>query len=178
MLKPTVKRGLMLDFIPDEIFCAVQTNLNRVFKLNDKAIVDGDVVYIMSRELRIEDNWALNFTSNLAKKYQNKMKILINLSDNYNSKHQESFLLAGLKLLEKNLDLNAINYEVSEKFPQNAGALIFDFNPINNLNELTRNADCACFEVDSHNIIPARFISNKQEFFGCDIKTKSVCEPC
>lgn len=172
MIKPTVKRGLMLDFIPDEIFCAVQTNLNRVFKLNDKDIQTGDIIYVMSRELRIEDNWALVFALNLAKKHQKKMKVIINLDEKFNSKHQESFLLAGLKLLEKNLELSSIEYEISEKIPKQAGALIFDFNPIKNSNELTEKANCACFEVDSHNIIPARFISDKQEFSAATLRRK------
>lgn len=172
MLKPTVKRGLMLDFIPDEIFFAAETDSRRVFKLNEKEILPGDIIYVMSRELRIEDNWALIFASNLSKKRQKKLKIIINLSDNYNSKHQESFLLAGLKLLEKNLEINAINYEISEKIPQQAGALIFDFNPIVKLDEIVNNISCAAFEVDSHNIIPARFISDKQEFSAATLRRK------
>ncbi|MEI8129210.1 MAG: deoxyribodipyrimidine photo-lyase [bacterium] len=171
MLKPVVTRGLMLDFIRDEIICPAEINSNRVVKLNDKPVQkDGDIVYLMSRELRVEDNWAMVFASELAKKDNKKLKVVIILEDKSYSKKQEPFLKEGLNFLKKNLALNNIEFEVSDQIPENIGALVTDFNPLNKNSYAKIN--CAVFEVDSHNIIPARFISNKQEFSAATLRRK------
>ncbi|MDD3436490.1 MAG: hypothetical protein PHC64_04980 [Candidatus Gastranaerophilales bacterium] len=168
MLKPSVKRGLMLDFIPDEIICPAQVNPDRILNFNNKNIKQGDIVYIISRELRLEDNWAFVFAFELAQKYNKNLKIIINLPKF--SKKQELFLMEGLNFFKKNSALNKIDFEISEKISQQAGALIFDFNPI--VKPEFTDVDCAVFEVDSHNIIPARFISNKQEFSAATLRRK------
>ena len=172
MLKPTVKRGLMLDFIPDEIICPVQVNPSRIFTLNDKPICDGEIVYLMSREFRLEDNWVVIFGQKLAKQYNKKFKIIIDLSKINYSKKQESFLLEGLNFLKENAAHYNIDFEIVEEIPENIGALIIDFNPINLQTNIARVANFACFEVDSHNIIPARYISNKQEFSAATLRRK------
>lgn len=174
MLKPTVKRGLMLNFIYDEIFYPAPINQNRIFARNNKDIKDGAIIYFPTRELRLEDNWAVLFGLELAKKHGKNFKIVVNLSNIRYSKSQEPFLLNGLNFLKKNLALNNIEYEILEKTPQkiDAGAVIVDFNPVNFNIEPDKNLKCALFEVDSHNIIPARFISNKQEFSAATLRRK------
>lgn len=174
MLKPTVKRGLMLDFIPNEIICPNVVNRNRVFSFNrddfESRIYQSDeIIYVMRRELRIEDNWGFIFASEVAEKYDKKFKVIINLNDKYYSKHQLGFILNGLNFLKKNLALNNINFEISEKIPKTANALIYDFNPIRPVRP-TQNS--IYLEVDSHNIIPARIVSNKQEFSAATLRRK------
>lgn len=159
----------MLDFIPDEIICPEKINSNRVFKPNNKPMLDGDIVYVMSRELRLEDNWAVFLGQELAQKHRRNFKIVIYLNDKLYSKHQEAFLLEGLNFLKKNLAQNCVDFEVSEEIPKNAGALIVDFNPVNLWD---KNVDCTVFEVDSHNIIPARYISDKQEYSAATLRRK------
>lgn len=168
MLKTTGKRGFILDFIPDEIICPAEVNNDRIFKLNNKEILDGNIVYIMSRELRIVDNWGFIFASQLAKNLNKHLKIIIDPPEC--SFRQESFLLKGLNSLKKNLDLNNIDFVISNDIPKNASALIFDFNSIKD--NLVNLYDCICFEVDSHNILPARFISNKQEYSAATLRRK------
>lgn len=174
MLKPTVKRGLMLDFIPDEIFCPTETNENRVFKLNNCEIKDGDIIYIASRELRLQDNWGVIFADSLAEKYKKDLKIIINLNENLCSVRQKDFREKGLNFLTKNIALNSIKYEVLDELPQkiNASAIIVDFNPLDDKSTWAKNQDCAVFEVDSHNIIPARYVSYKQEFSAATLRRK------
>lgn len=176
MLKPTVKRGLMLDFIPDEIFCAEKINQNRVNKLNNKEINDGYILYVMSRELRLEDNWALLYAHNLASINSRNFKIIIHLDKSFYSKQQEPFLLKELDYLKKNLINNNIEFEIVNEIPKkivrNAGAIIVDFNPINLQLNFAKEQECAAFEVDSHNIIPARYISQKQEFSAATLRRK------
>lgn len=177
MLKPTVKRGLMIDFIPDKIICPTQINQNRVFPLNDKGIKRGEIVYIMTREFRLEDNWAFIFASELSQKYKKNLKIIIHLDAKFYSKHQLKFMMEGLNFLKKNLAQNNICFEILERLPpkfvNSAGAIIVDFNPINLKTDFAKELDCAVFEVDSHNIIPARFISNKQEFSAATLRRKT-----
>lgn len=172
MLKPTVKRGLFLDFIPNVLLSASSVDLRRIFALNDNKISDGDIYYVMTREFRLEDNWALAFARELANKYHRELRIVIFINNNYYSRHQESFLLKNLDILRKNLDLNGFIYEISEKFPQKAATIVTDFNPVNlHVRELY-NLSFACFEVDSHNIIPARIVSDKQEFSAATLRRK------
>lgn len=169
MLKPTVKRGLMLDFIPNEIICPVSVNYDRIFKLNNNKIGDGDIIYIASRELRLEDNWGVIFASELAQKHDKKLKILIKLPEY--SKQQKAFLNKGLNFFKKNLALYNIDFAMYKAFPENAGAIILDFNPINSDFDYA-GFKHAIFEVDSHNIIPARFISDKQEYSAATLRRK------
>lgn len=172
MLKSTVKRGLMLDFIPDEIIRPANINQDRIFNLNNKPIIDGDIVYLMSRELRLEDNWAVILGHELAQKHGKNLRILVCLNNILYSNKQEAFLLEGLGFLEENANQNGVDFEIIDKIPAELGALIVDFNPVNLQNKLTENLNCACFEVDSHNIVPARFISQKQEFSAASLRRK------
>lgn len=172
MLKPTVKRGLMLDFIGDEIQQCSKINTNRVNKLNNKPILDGDIIYIVSRELRLEDNWAVILGQELAKTHNKRFKVLIKLSEKLYSKQQESFLFENLELFKQNLSRNNIEFDIYSEIPKHVGAIIVDFNPIDLQYELTKNISCAVLEVDSHNIIPARFISNKQEYSAATLRRK------
>lgn len=176
MLKPTVKRNLMLDFIPDEIVCCAQTDSKRVHTLNNIGIINGDVIYIMSRELRLEDNWALIFANNLAKSQNSSLKIVVHLDKSLYSEQQKAFLLVGVEILKENMRYNnlkvAIVDEIDEADLQNAGAIIVDFNPISLKDDFAQTQECAVLEVDSHNLIPARYISNKQEFSAATLRRK------
>lgn len=172
MLKPTVKRGLILDFIPDGIICPAEVNKDRVLKLNNKDTKKGEIVYFMCRELRLEDNWALLYAEELANKYNRKLKVIICLKFNLYSNVQLKFIKDELVCLKNNLSKNKIDYEFSCKIPTKAGAIVFDFNPINLYDTYAQKLNYAAFEVDSHNIIPARFVSQKQEFSAATLRKK------
>lgn len=174
MLKPTLKRGLMLDFIPDEIIYPAEINQNRIFELNNNDVKDDDIVYIVTREFRLEDNWAIIFAQYLALKHNKNLKLYIVFDSNYYSEKQYDFMMSGLNFFTKNLAQNKINYEILYKMPQNinAGVVVCDFNPINLMSDFAKNCNCIVYEVDSHNIIPARFVSNKQEFSAATLRRK------
>lgn len=172
MLKPTVKRGLMLDFISDEILCPAITDSNRVFRLNSNQIKDGDIVYFVTREFRLEDNWAVLYALELAKQNNKTFKIITILNELKYSRVQERMLLTGFDILKENALRNDIVFEIVDELPKNIGALILDFNPLKKNLDKYKKADYPVYEVDSHNIIPARFISDKQEFSAATLRRK------
>lgn len=176
MIKPVVTRNLMLDFIPDEILCPENIHPSRVSKLNEKPIKDGDIIYVMSREFRINDNWGFLFAHELAKKHGKKLQILLYLDEKCYSKRQIEFMQDKIESLSVDLNKNNIqNNFVNDDLKlhlKKAGAVVVDFNPINLQHKLAQNIDCATFEVDSHNIIPTRFISQKQEFSAATLRKK------
>lgn len=169
MLKPTVKRGLMLDFIPDEIPYNEKVDVRRVHQLNNHQILDGYIVYLSTRELRLEDNWAVVLGQELAEKYNKKFKIIVILSEIIYSKQQERFLLDGIEKFKLNCLKNDVEFFILDELPSNIGALIVDFNPINTFN---KKCIYPVFEVDSHNIIPAPTISDKQEYSAATLRRK------
>lgn len=163
-------------------------NLNRVFKLNPFDYSNGVVVYWMSRDQRIEDNWALIFAQELACKHQQPLIIVFTLVPNFlnasvrhfafmlNSLEKEanhSFTLnIPFRLLIGNPTEAIINFLAKI----NAGALITDFDPLKIKrkwkDEVNRNIIIPFFEVDAHNIVPCRFISNKEEFAAFTLRPK------
>lgn len=172
MLKPTVKRGLMLDFISDEIITPAKTASERVVKLNNKTINDGKIIYIMNREYRVEDNWALIFANQIAKEHNKDLFVLIYDDKRSYSSVQKPFIYKGLDVLKQNLDYNNIEFNIGVTLPSNCAAIIIDFNPVNSLSKLTNNCNCAAYEIDSHNIVPARYVSDKQEFSAATLRRK------
>lgn len=176
MIKPTVKRNLMLDFVDDNFICPQTVDLERVYKLNNKETKNGTVVYVSTREHRLEDNWGLLFALELAEKLKRNLKVVIYLDENYYSDMQKPFMLKGIENFKNNLKKNGIDFEIVENnlinYLKNAGAVVLDFNPVHMINEIVEALDCTVFEVDSHNIIPARFISNKQEFSAAHLRRK------
>lgn len=172
MLKPTVKRGLMLDFIPDEIIYPEKIAKERIEQLNNKPILEGKIVYIINREYRVEDNWALLFATQLSKENNKDLLVLIYDDKNSYSKSQEPFFYKGLEGLKSNLNKNNIEFEVGTYIPQNCAAIVIDFNPVNSIFNRIKDVKCAVFEVDSHNIIPAKFVSDKQEFSAATLRRK------
>lgn len=144
------------------------------FKLNNREIKDVDIIYITSRELRLQDNWGAIFADSLAKNHKKKLKVIIHLDENLCSTRQKDFRENGLNFFTKNLAHNSIKYEVLDELPSklDAGAIIVDFNPLDDKSTWAKNQDCAVFEVDSHNIIPARYVSYKQEFSAATLRRK------
>lgn len=172
-MKPVVTRNLMLDFIP-EILCPKGVNPARVFDFGGK-IKEGELVYLMSREFRIEDNWGFIYAFNLAKELDKHFKVILFLDKNICSDNQIELRAKGVEEVKKVLVQNAIEFEIIEDLAKIAkspfGALVFDFNPVVPT-DWVKDLNCKVYEVDSHNIIPARYISQKQEFSAATLRRK------
>lgn len=168
MLKPSSKRGLMLDFINPTL--ETTPNLKRVFEVNKNPVKVGDVVYFMTREYRLEDNWGFLFAKNLAKSLDKDFRVAIHCDKIFYSKIQENLFLAGIEKVGASLKAQKIKFEIKKDFKPifGAGAVVMDFNPI----KPSFKTGYKIFEVDSHNIVPARFASDKQEYSAGTFRRK------
>lgn len=169
-----------------------KVNPARIFKIkeviNKKADQGEAILYWMQRDMRVNDNWALLYAQQLADEQNKPFAIVFNLVDNYlgPTYRQYSFMLDGLKEVKKTLDKKNIPFYLTKGSPANtipqfiekynASILITDFNPLRISQEWKREVkekiDIPFFEVDSHNICPARYVSNKQEYGARTIRSK------
>lgn len=149
---------------------------------------EGPIIYWMSRDQRVKDNWALLYAQQLAKEKNQPFGVVFVLQPNFleASLRQYDFMIKGLQEIEKDLlDLNIpfilLLGDVIEELPkyvdtEKIGLLISDFSPLQikkrwNMAILKR-INCPYYEVDSHNIIPCWEASPKLEFGAYTLRPK------
>ncbi|MBN1638359.1 MAG: deoxyribodipyrimidine photo-lyase [Ignavibacteriales bacterium] len=163
-------------------------NLNRVGKLNNCEIKKSPIVYWLSREHRVDYNWAILFGLELAKSLNTILIIVFNLVPSFLNAtlRQYSFMLKGLKEVHSELSNLNIPFFITTGQPENnvthflsdvkAGALLTDFDPLKIKmqwkNNILKVLKIPFYEVDSHNIVPCWLASNKQEFGAYTIRPK------
>jgi deoxyribodipyrimidine photo-lyase len=143
---------------------------------------DGScIVYWMSREQRIQDNWALLSALDESQKRNVNVIIAFTLVPQFLDAtiRQFDFMLKGISEAQMTAHSLGIPFHFFlEKDPAkaivsfansvNAGAVFTDFDPLKIKlkwkHEAALSLRCPFYEVDAHNIIPARFISQKTEF--------------
>ena len=154
------------------------------------AVSDGPVFYWMSREQRVEDNWALLYAVELAKKRNAPVAVVFNLVPEFMNAgaRQFVFMLEGLTLLEKTLKKKNIPFFLTQGDPVNeipsllnsakASALVTDMSPLR-VGRQWRDAVCAALPavtsmhlVDAHNIVPVWVASDKREYAARTIRNK------
>lgn len=156
--------------------------------LNDKAIENGPILYWLSRDQRLHNNWALLSAQALALKNKQPLIIAFCLSPKFlgATARQYDFMLAGLQELaleakKFNISFQSVSGEASTEIPRlakrlKAGAVFTDFSPLRLLRrwkeEVAVRLSCAFFEVDAHNIVPAWSASPKQEFGAYTLRPK------
>lgn len=160
----------------------------RILPLNELPVVSGPVIYWMSRDQRVHDNWALLYAQELAMELKKPLAVVFCLSPGYlgATMRQYSFMMAGLK--ETDQELNRFNIpffllagnppEVLAAFVRErmATSVVTDFNPLH-INRSWKDRfikDCRVrvVEVDAHNIVPCRAASGKQEFGAYTLRPK------
>jgi len=148
----------------------------------------GNVVYWMSREQRIADNPGLLHARDLAIELYCSFSVVFALTDNYPGavyRHYD-FMLRGLQevnisLQNKNIPFLLLTGDPPKQISlfardHNIGTIVVDFDPLRIKRlwheEVIRNTGCKIIEVDGHNIVPARFVSNKLEFGAYTLRPK------
>lgn len=160
----------------------------RVRKLNDESKGSGPVVYWMSRDQRVNDNWALLFAREIALENKVPLIVVFCLVPSFleAAERQYEFMLKGLAETEKSLKSLDIGFTLLTGKPefaidlfcreQQAGALVSDFSPLRINRQwkeaLAKKLTIAFYEVDAHNIIPCWITSTKQEYAAYTIRPK------
>ncbi len=161
----------------------------RVRKLRDSAgRPRGPVVYWMSRDQRVRNNWALLVAQQLAADQHKALCIAFCLVPEFLGAtiRQYSFMIEGLKEVEqdlraKNIPFYLLTGKPDEEIPGfvediEASALVADFDPLRIKmkwkEDVLKKTRIPFFEVDAHNIVPYWIASQKQEFAARTIRGK------
>ena len=163
-------------------------NPARIRPLNERPQAPGPVIYWMSRDQRIEDNWALLYAAEMALNREEPVVILFCLTPSFPGASARSydFMLKGLMELEpearkRNIGFVVLAGEPSTVIPAlsaqiGAGLVVKDFSPLTVSKEWRRLVaeilTVPLIEVDAHNIVPCRIVSPKQEYSARTIRPK------
>lgn len=152
--------------------------------------VSGEcVVYVMSRDQRVDDNHALIAAQKHA--IEKSLPLIVTFclyqSTGHRTKEQYEFMLQGLgevenKLKEKKIAFHLLVGNPSQKLgsffeESNPSVVFFDFNPLAGprtlLDSLVEsNPDIPMYVVDTHNMIPCWVASDKKEFSAATFRPK------
>ena len=173
---PRIIKNTLLNYIPTNSVIEQIINPARIFEFNNKPIKSGKIIYLCEREIRAKDNFALQFALQKSKKLNLPLKI-IHPKSNYEYNLKQKFIDSQIAQAEKQFKQIGLDFEVIEKTPDeiiknlNPALIILDFNPILKRKYL-KNADFKIYEIDGHNIIPTRFVSDKQEYSATTLRRK------
>ncbi|XP_023171500.1 deoxyribodipyrimidine photo-lyase-like isoform X1 [Drosophila hydei] len=150
----------------------------------------GGVVYWMSRDARVQDNWALLFAQRLALKLELPLTVVYCLVPkflNATLRHYK-FMLGGLQEVERqcrelNISFKLLLGPAVERLPQfvndeQIGAVICDFAPLRLPRQWVEDvvkalpANVPLTQVDAHNVVPLWVTSEKQEYAARTIRNK------
>lgn len=163
-------------------------NSKRIRKINDGIAGKGPVIYWMSRDQRVNDNWALLFARQMAGDKGKVLVVAFALSPDFSGatfRHYD-FMLKGLRQVEKKLAaLNIPFYMLAGDSPSeivnfakelDTECLVTEFDPLKIKRQWKRNVvdllKKPVYEVDAHNIVPCWVASQKQEYGAYTIRPK------
>ncbi len=172
-----ITKNNLLKYVPLDFSVESFINPFRIYEFNDKEIKQGSVVYLMDREIRIIDNFALQFAIQKSNELNQPLKIIC-ARPFYEYKPKQGFIDNQINEVKKNFLKFDFDFEICEEkdIPEHLSKLdisllIFDFNPLLNRDYLA-NKDFKIYEIDGHNIVPARFLSDKQEYNAMTMRRK------
>ena len=160
----------------------------RIKVLKEGTINKGSVAYWMSRDQRVQDNWALIFSQELALREKSPLIVVFCVAPqflNATMRHY-AFMLSGLTQVSQKLKKLRIHFILLEGEPKEVltrfiddysiAALVTDFDPLRIKREwkgtVAENITIPFYEVDAHNIVPCRSASPKQEYGAYMIRKK------
>jgi deoxyribodipyrimidine photo-lyase len=165
----------------------VLVNEKRIHPLNRATPGPGPVIYWMSREQRVADNWGLLHARELAGG-DRPLVVAFCLVPGFlgATLRQYDFMLRGLEEVEAHLARLSIPFVMLAGDPGReipglaarlrAGAVVTDFDPLRVKQAWQRAAagslGVPLVEVDGHNVVPARQVSAKQEYAARTIRPK------
>lgn len=148
----------------------------------------GPVVYWMSRDQRVTDNWALLFAQQEAIIHKRKLLVVCCCPPDFEgTTHQQlHFMIEGLGSVAVDLQKHGIGWIFSQELPDrffpdfvqevDAHSLVSDFTPLRPhkmwKKNIMQHLDVPFYEVDSHNVIPAWVVSDKKEYAAYTLRPK------
>jgi deoxyribodipyrimidine photo-lyase len=163
-------------------------NPKRIRFLQTGSETAGSVIYWMSRDQRVHDNWALLYAQQLALEKKLPLAVVFNLVPDFLEAtiRQYGFMLKGLAELDQELKQYNIPFFLLPGKPEveipkftkknNASILISDFDPLRIKRiwkrEVVKKIQIPFYEVDAHNIVPCLHVSDKLEFAAYTIRPK------
>ena len=163
-------------------------NPKRVRLLKQAPEKRGPVVYWMSRDQRVNDNWALLFAREIAEERKVPLVVVFCLVPEFLQAglRQYAFMLRGLHELEESLHEHGIPFclltgSPAELIPaflekREAGLLVGDFDPLrikrNWKRAVAKSIAIPFHEVDAHNIVPCWVASPKLEYGAYTLRPK------
>ena len=150
--------------------------------------MSGPILYWMSRDQRVADNWALAYAIELAENADEPVLVVFTLVGDFPGAtwRQYDFMLKGLRKVETRLKkLNipfAVLYgEPADTLPvfitrHHISRLVVDFDPLHIKRrwkeDLMTRVNIPIDEVDAHNIVPCWIASDKAEFAAYTFRPK------
>jgi len=163
-------------------------NSKRVRNLKKGRETAGHVLYWMSRDQRVYDNWALAYALEVAENEEQSVVVIFSLSVSYPGAtwRQYDFMLKGLRKVEEQLiRLNIPFYiligDPAETVPafirqHRIARLVTDFDPLRIKQDWKRQVigkvEIPIDEVDAHNIVPCWVASDRLEFAAYTLRPK------
>lgn len=161
---------------------------SRVRILRDGKHTKGPVVYVMGRDFRMEDNWALLYAQEKALERKVPLCVLVHLGKNHimSPKRQHHFFIDGLQETAAEIEQHNIPFFVTvgdwkkevKQFIDihNVGLLVTDFSPLYEArwwwDEVSHGVSIPIHEVDAHNIVPCWLASEKEEYTATAFRNK------
>lgn len=167
----------------------MEVDLRRIRALNTIDYAGGPVLYWMSRDMRVHDNWALLYAQQVAREHNVPFGVVYNLKSEYigGGERQFAWKIAALNELakamqEKNIPFAVLHGDTAEKEiaslvqKHSVGMVITDYCPLrinrNWIATMQHTINVPFVEVDTHNIVPVWVASDKQEFAAYTIRKK------
>lgn len=159
----------------------------RSLPLNTSPFDGSSVIYVMSRDQRVQDNHALIEAQTLAIEQKVPLYVLFVLKTiKSRSREHYAFMLTGLQEVASDLQSKNISFimrsgnsaqQITDFANEvKAGGIIFDFSPLKNARAIAKkvasNVSVPVTVVDTHNIIPIWIASTKQEFAAHTMRRK------
>ena len=163
-------------------------NPGRVCRLGDGNGEGNSVIYWMSRDQRLNDNWALLFAQQTALERKLPLEIVFCLVPEFlqATLRQYEFMIKGLEQIEQGCEKFGIGFSLLLGKPEDElpkylakakpAALVTDFTALR-INRrwkdsIAQRTNTPFFEVDAHNIVPCLVASGKQEYGAYTIRPK------
>ncbi len=163
-------------------------NPMRVRMLREGQSLAGPVLYWMSRDQRVQDNWALLFAQELALQHQSPLVVAFCLVRQFlgATRRQYEFMLQGLAEVEQALAAKGISFRLlagapPEELPRfieehGIAQVVTDFDPLRIRREwkaaVAGRIAIPLYEVDAHNIVPCWQASPKLEWGAYTLRPK------